>query len=145
MMNVWFQTDEAAQQCSLQGPLCLGMHISVFKEIQWTLSCSSTTQVKRICTDPRYQHDHLCVICQYSHHSTIVNHPLKPQIGTPSDKEAHQLVLLFLRSQPRRPEHQSWSVCKVHICILHFPPRPHCYSVGGREDEKCVCTAAMAG
>lgn len=31
MMDVWFQTDEAAQQRSLQGPLCLGMHISVFK------------------------------------------------------------------------------------------------------------------
>lgn len=30
-MNVWFQTDEAAQQRCLQGPLCLGMRISVFK------------------------------------------------------------------------------------------------------------------
>lgn len=68
--------------------------------------------------------DHVCLICEYSRRSTVCNHPLKPQIGAPWDAKAHQMSLLFLLSQPRRPGHQSWCVRKVHICILHFTRRP---------------------
>lgn len=54
--------------------------------------------------------------------TALLNHPLKTQIGTPSNMEAHQLVLLFLLSQLRRPGQKSWSFYKVHICIFHQDP-----------------------
>lgn len=70
--------------------------------------------------------------------STVCNHPLKLQIGALWDAKAHQMSLLFLLSQPRRPGHQSWCVCKVHICILHFPRRPRCCSVGGGRETRAL-------
>lgn len=108
------------QLCRLSGGH-FGFHIHIFcleRKIQAAPNCARTTSFKAPCSDPRRQHDHLCAIWEYSRPCTLVNYPLKPQMGTPSDMEAHQLVLLFLLSKPKRPGHQSWSAAKFTFAFL---------------------------
>lgn len=66
--------------------------------------------------------------------TALLNHPLKTQIGTPSNMEAHQLVLSFLLSQLRRPGQKVGLFTKFTFafCIFHQDPTATMW-VDGRE------------